>query len=298
YGETDEARTIFLVVALVCMLLLAGMMGFRARQLGPSTFRQLNFTHTLVLSICFLCICFIIAASVVDGGLGLKTDRQCVSAIYICTVFYYTSKLALYIFLIERAHIVRAPFKRRFRDWVWLLGMFLVCFGFGTLAILAYVYPIAELSGKDGRCRIGTSQTLVNIIVCFDAFINVLLTGIFIWFLRPILHSGESSATNTVHTSRVASVMRRLQGWTGWHRSDETHTTSGDFYRSIRSLERKNLIGSALILVGTVANWTVIYIMKGRELGWLCLASCLGDVTWDALIVSWLTIRGTEEERN
>ncbi|KAF1922955.1 uncharacterized protein M421DRAFT_408003 [Didymella exigua CBS 183.55] len=99
---------------------------------------------------------FIVRASVVQTGQGLQTHQLFYVSAMICLVFHIGNKLAIYIFLLERARVARAPFVSRLKDRVWLLGIFIICGGFGTIAIIGYTSPVVEL---DGRCRIGLPPT-------------------------------------------------------------------------------------------------------------------------------------------
>ena len=43
----------------------------------------------------------------------------------------------------------------RQRDWVYIIGILIFLFGFGVLAVFAFVKPVTTLSQIDGKCRIG-----------------------------------------------------------------------------------------------------------------------------------------------
>ena len=40
------------------------------------------------------------------------------------------------------------------RDWVYIIGILVVLFGFGALAVFAFIKPVTNLSQIDGKCRI------------------------------------------------------------------------------------------------------------------------------------------------
>lgn len=184
-----------------------------------------------------------------------------------------------YIFLLERARVVRAPFVPRLKDCVWLLGMFIICGGFGTIAIIGYMSPIVELSELDGRCRIGLPPRVSFPLLCFDVVVNFLLTGVFFWLLRPVLdfHGllkmstwfGEKFASKVKHSirKREAEVETSLEG----------ASLKSAMNKNIKTLLWKCLLGSTLVMLPTVANMTQFYIMNSRELGWVCLTICTLD---------------------
>jgi hypothetical protein len=92
------------------------------------------------------------------------------------------------MFLLERAHVIRAPFiLRRIDDWVWVGGTSFVLVTFGAISIWGLITPHAELSPEDGQCRIGLAKIAAYLLLVFDAFINAALTVLFVFLLRPIL---------------------------------------------------------------------------------------------------------------
>lgn len=176
----------------------------------------------------------------------------------------------------ERAHAIRAPFVRRTSDWIWLSGMFVTAAGFGSIAICAFLWPIAELSPKDGRCRIGLPFKVTIPLLTFDVTINTALTAMFIYLMKPLLRfrgaGGTSSAGNRITKGiwRILSNSKRPHG-------EEMYPMNQNFHKSIEALLRRSLIGSVLVMVPTVGNLAVLFSMKGRELGWLCLTICTVD---------------------
>lgn len=99
-----------------------------------------------------LAVAFVIAAAIVESGLGLYSFTICRTAVLICLVFYVNSKVYI---LSRRAHALRAPYLRRAHDWIRLVRMIVVASGFGTITVFAFIYPLTDLSTTDGKCRIG-----------------------------------------------------------------------------------------------------------------------------------------------
>lgn len=195
-----------------------------------------------------------------------------------------------YIFLLERARIVRAPFMPRIKDWLWISGMLIICGGFGTIAIIGYLSPIVELSPLDGKCRIGLPPQVSFPLMCFDVGVNFLLTGVFIWLLRPVLaNHGLLSVSgffgNTVVKKVVKMVCKggerpnhpRGAESSGGRGPQYTDTQLHAMNKNIKTLLWKCLVGSTLVMLPTVGNMAQFYIMKGRELGWICLTICTLD---------------------
>ncbi|KAF3044391.1 hypothetical protein E8E12_010091 [Didymella heteroderae] len=299
-GETSTDRTIYNAVALFCAIVLAVFLGFRLKTLRNNVLRKRNFTSMLVVVLFIFGLGFIICASVVQTGQGLRTHQLCYASAMICLVFYTGNKLTIYIFLLERARVVRAPFMPRLKDRVWLLGMFIICGGFGTIAIIGYMSPVVELSSLDGRCRIGLPPRVSFPLLCFDVAVNFLLTGVFFWLLRPVLDFHGLLKASTWCGEKATSKLRRSirKREVQAHISLEGASLKSAMNRNIKTLLWKCLIGSTLVMLPTVANMTQFYIMDSRELGWVCLTICTLDVSWGVIVVNWLTIGSAEAESN
>lgn len=275
--------------------------GVRAKTLRNNVLRKRNFTSMLIVSMFFFGLGFIVSASIVQTGQGLRTHKLCYASAMICLVFYTCNKLAMYavlsplptnprrpltstssyVFLLERARIVRAPFMPRHKDYVWLIGLFIILGGFGSIAILGYLSPIVDLSKLDGRCRIGLPPTVSFPLLCFDVVINFLLTGVFFWLLRPVLElRGLMSLSNWCGTRFAKKIARSVSNRKNKLETD-SHGNNANLQlamnKSIKTLLLKCLIGSMLVMLPTVGNMAQFYTMNSRELGWVCLTICTLD---------------------
>ncbi|ORX97944.1 hypothetical protein BCR34DRAFT_496504, partial [Clohesyomyces aquaticus] len=281
YGESAASRTIYTVLSLFCILLLGGLLSYRVKQLGWKNLKAVNFTRALALFLYFLSITFVVSAAIVESGLSLSSASVCRSAIIICLGFYVSSKVTMYVFLVERAHAIRAPYVRRIFDWIWLGGMIAIAAGFGSIAICGFLWPITNLSHIDGRCRIGLPLKVTIPLLTFDVVINLTLTGIFVCLLKPPLRFGGISLPAELINTTTWRTRSQAGG--------RSYPLSREFLKSIGALLRKTLIGSVLVMIPTVGNIAALVSMKGQELGWLCLSICTADVTWAVCVIHWLT---------
>lgn len=184
---------------------------------------------------------------------------------------------ARYVFLVERAHALRAPYMKRSRDWIWLGGMITIACGFGSIAICGFIWPIANLSEIDGRCRIGLPFRVTIPLLTFDVVINTLLTGVFVYLLRPLLRFSVR-ATEVAPTTLFANGVRRiLKRPHGGSNSLDVCPINHHSFKSIERLLWKSLIGSVLIMLPTVGNLVALIPLHGRELGGVCLTICAFD---------------------
>ncbi|KAG8814860.1 hypothetical protein FRC17_000943, partial [Serendipita sp. 399] len=105
---------------------------------------------------------------------------------------------------------------------------------------------------EDRQCVIGLQRGSSLTMLLIDLVVNVLLTGMFVW---PLWNSHMLSP----NLRRVAS---------------------------------RTLVASAAALAISATNMTVLTVLHGRELGWICLASCSTDVVVNAMVLFWLTRPG------
>ena len=105
----------------------------------------------------------------------------------------------------------------------------------------------------------------------FDIGVTFMLTGLFFWLLRPVL---------SFHG------MLNMMGWRGRTSVERGAQNTGEseiksvMHSHMKTLLWRNLIGSALVMLPTATNMVQIYLMKGRELGWVCLTICTIDSTY------------------
>jgi hypothetical protein len=219
------------------------------------------------------------------------------------------------MFLLERAHVIRAPFiRKRTDDWVWVGGTLFVFVTFGAISIWGLVTPHAELSPEDGQCRIGLAKVPAYLLLVFDAFINAALTLLFVFLLRPVLEFRKR--TSTYHDNenpppsfgRFRKAIRQLRSL--GFREDEGNDR---FSANIRKVLRKNVIGSSVSFLASAANLAVFLSHESSQLAFVCLVSCMADgkpfistllvapdsntctVTCGVLVVHWLTLGSIEE---
>jgi len=145
----------------------------------------------------------------------------------------------------------------------------------------------------------------------YDIFINVVLTGVFVYYLKPMLNfrvnmrqdrqeSAESLAAPggpARHISRTVQITSTIEKRNSCSTDDQkglasTSVTSPTFqswvHPSTRFEERhnqrmgmllkKSLIGAFLVLIPTVANMCLFVIEHGTEQSFLCFTLCVSHV--------------------
>ncbi|OAQ69674.2 hypothetical protein VFPPC_02278 [Pochonia chlamydosporia 170] len=145
--------------------------------------------------------------------------------------------------MIERAHIIRAPYEKRMKDKVWITCMLVLITGFGAISVTAFVWPNSEVSPEDRKCRIGQLLKVTVPLLTYDIIINVSLTTLFVHLLHPFLapKGNRVSLGHSLSSPNQDRVIGRL-----------------------RRLVMKTIIGAILIMVPTLANlsvtWTVTVV--------------------------------------
>ncbi|KAF9260652.1 hypothetical protein L218DRAFT_932072 [Marasmius fiardii PR-910] len=193
---------------------------------------------------------FLITSGILIFGVGLETvEGACTAGIFICVLFYATSKVLIYCFLAEKVHLVWSPTagKRRLRSPVYLACL---------VSVVAYTIVVAVMvTGRvhywrdSGVCVIGLKFYSSIPLLSFDLYINVFLNGLFLW---PLFRS------------KIVNP-------------------------KLRSVAIRTLIASSVALTTSLVNIGVLTAEHGQQLGWVCLGSCGTDVILNALAVFWVT---------
>ncbi|KAH7344274.1 hypothetical protein BKA66DRAFT_434381 [Pyrenochaeta sp. MPI-SDFR-AT-0127] len=292
--EKPAHRVAAVVLCIVYAFLLALAQGYRAGRMAGKKSRN-GLSDILVFLQGFVSIAFVFAVGIDTAGLGLTTDAQCYGAIRICISLYGAAKIALYLFLLERVHIVRAPFVDRVRDPIYIVGAISTICGFAAIMAYQFVAPMAELSREDGICRIGIQSGAAIAVIVLDTVINIALTMVFIWQLRPAINS--IAHPPPIPAPSIVSVKPRLaiSHNISWRKvvTSVKKTSSRD---NLRAMLVRNVVGSSLLLLNTIANNAIFLTWSFAKMSHACLLMCLTDVVLGMLVTNWLTIRSAEGE--
>lgn len=163
--------------------------------------------------------------------------------------------------------------------------MVVVIASFLGVSINAYLKPIIEMH-SDGRCHMGIPGRASIPFMVVDISVNAALTAVFFYLLRPVV---KIHGLNT-----VSGVFARHSKK---HSDTPQAKAETSVQRNIRILLWKSLLGSMLIMLPTIANMVQFYITRGEEVALICLSLCVADVSWDAVIIHWLTFGSAEAEK-
>jgi hypothetical protein len=239
--------------------------GSRFSRLKQSILTKRNFISILVLLIYTLALIFIITATVLVAAQGLKTYRLCLAGTWVCLTLYTFTKGAIFLFLVERIHVVRAPFVQRKKDKIYLGCLAIVLLMFGPVVVNCYIHPITYMDASNGRCHFGIRGSASIPILAVNLFVDLVLTGVFFYLLRP-----------AVRVPVLPMVSKAIKNWSkkdSVHTQDNYNETAAQ--RAIRTLLWKSIIGSLLIEIPMMANMIQFVITKGHEFGTICTAVCV-----------------------
>ncbi|KAH7128557.1 hypothetical protein B0J11DRAFT_408135, partial [Dendryphion nanum] len=285
--EPSKDRTIIIMIAMFCMMLLSTLLGSRFGRLRNSAFIKRKCSSMLILTLYFIVMSFIVCATVMLAGQNIHVQRLCYMATWICLGFYFTCKLVIYVFFVERIHVVRAPFVRRSRDWLYIGCMIVVIASFLGVCVNAFRVPIMEVQ-ENGTCHMGLPVKASIPFLIIATAVDIVQTGVFCYLLRPIVKTYGVRTITSAFRSRVTNEESEND-------REEKETT---VQKSIRILLWKSLVASILIILATVANVTQFYVAKGRVRATICLSTCLIDVCWDTVVIHWLTFGSAEAEKH
>ena len=234
----------------------------RLKTLEIGNFKQLNSIRVLVLSIYSCAIGFIFSAGLLINAWDFTTPGRCRAAIDVCLVFYVGGKVLLYLFLVERAHQLVATKLARLGDPLYLLGIAIVLFGFGVLAVFAFIHPVTSLSHTDGKCRIGLPLVITIPLLSYDVIINFALTFVFV--LRGARLVKVRGFRHAMHCIAMALPFRKVPGL-------RDPVIACEFFMG------RSGLGASAIILPTIANLVILFILNGHENGWLCFTICTID---------------------
>ncbi|KAL2875211.1 hypothetical protein SGCOL_009646 [Colletotrichum sp. CLE4] len=196
----------------------------------------------------------------------------CSAAGILCLTAYVVIKL-VYLFMVDKAHVIRGTTKSRLKSKLYVFNSFVMLAVYGIIATFNFVSRGSRYDKDNDLCIIGLERTILLPVIFFDAVINVYLTSL---FLVPLLrlHSIQISMMkpwtmheNTLHFSRVPPNVR------------------------LRRLELRTFAGVLGTLAISIANLSVLVALEG-EIVWLCLTCCNTDILFTAFVIHWINSSG------
>ncbi|KAF9541326.1 hypothetical protein EC957_003229 [Mortierella hygrophila] len=255
--QPEKVEIASLFISLLCISVMSLLFG---RKTAGTRIGSINYARGLVIILYFLSWLFsVVAAMLVQTN--NRNQISCTLSILVCIVLYATSKVVIYLFLIERVYVVTALGVTRWNSRMYKFNLALISPYLGIF-VLAVYFRVAEIQSEDGHCMIGLKSVVSIPLIIYDTFICSWLTGLFV---RALLSS--------------------------------TSLLQGPTKSRLRDVARRTFIGSVFALILSSANVASLVYFDGYQRGLYCLASCTLDVTLNAIVIHWVTSR-TKESRS
>ncbi|KAL7272971.1 hypothetical protein RUND412_004190 [Rhizina undulata] len=224
------------------------------RLVGMTSIRGLPLARYLILAVFTDSWLFVFSSTVLQTSFGLNSSpKACDAGILLCLVCYLSSKF-LYMFLVEKVYIIRGN-RNRWSDRLFLFNSFGMLLPYCLVIALTFIFRNSAI-GDDGQCKIGLKLAGNIPLLCFDLAINIYMTYLFLKPLRGL-----------------------------WSFKNGT----GSKQHRLRRVALRTFIGSCITLILTIGNLTTLLILRGKEPGWICFATCNADILFSALCLHWVT---------
>ncbi|KAK2021079.1 hypothetical protein LX32DRAFT_714142 [Colletotrichum zoysiae] len=255
--RTIEPLSGSIMSVVICLLSISIISGFFAQRMTAfKNWRRIPLVVWLVFAIYADSYLFVFSTAILQFALGVNTNIQiCDGAILLCLVCYVTTKVLIYMFLVEKSHIIRGATKPRLKSKLYIFNSFVMLGIYAVIAILNFIFRITRID-DDGQCYIGMQKVSMIPLISFDAVVNIYLT---ILFLIPL-----KSLYSFKHCSTTPANAR------------------------LRTVACRTFIGALCTLTSSIVNLTVLMVLDG-EPGWVCLMCCNSDVLFSVIVVQWVT---------
>ncbi|KAI0688223.1 hypothetical protein BC835DRAFT_327876 [Cytidiella melzeri] len=139
-------------------------------------------------------------------GIGIyPTTSACAVALYSSVALYSTSKFFVYVFLVERVHVVWDPtrFKPRRKSPVYLACMAMV---FAYMGVTGYVFTDLRFDISESECYMKIQREGAIAFMVVDVVLTIVLTSLFIWSLRKHAHSSPRLRRVAIRSATVVLI--------------------------------------------------------------------------------------------
>jgi hypothetical protein len=134
---------------------------------------------------------------------------SCVVGIHMCACLYSSTKLIIYLFLIEKARLLDNTQGARTNDRFYVLNVSLLL-PYGAILVLMLLYEVSYIQGGTDFCILGIKRESSLPLVIYDTLYSAYLTSL---FLLPLLHhmrlGGPRKPTQDKMDRRLVRVAKR-----------------------------------------------------------------------------------------
>ena len=246
--EVVVALVIFLFV---CQAAVTSYRYWHFRTLNRKTFPTLVGFSAIVTSTLFTAVAGTLVFFTKSGS-----GSACEVAILTCIFLYTATKGQIYIFFIERMHIVhKTPSQTRAQSGFYKFNVCLLL-PYVCVVVLMIIYRVSHV-GEDGTCHIGLRQESSLPLLVYDTFFSAYAVAVFVW---PLFHSKALAGSKRL--MRVA---------------------------------KKNIYGSVVSTVSSFLNIYWLYYQESHTADG-CLMFCTIDVMVNVLVMNYLISGGKSQK--
>ena len=191
----------------------------------------------------------------------MESYHVCHGTIMLCLGYYITSKIIVYLFLLERASSFRG--LRKWRDPYWIAGVLIIAGGFGTIAVFAFIAPMVLVAHDPSHdCQIGLPVKALVPLLTYDALLNMGLTIFYVVMANKVCH-------RLTWRNSFKILIQALP-----FRSQGPFPSQEDVFELFMA---KSVLACLGVVLATVANLVTLIVLRGHEEAWLCLLLCSAD---------------------
>lgn len=170
----SHVAQILVCIAYFVAITLTTIMTLQRLPVSLSGFRDMSWARTATVFCMLDSWLFLFISGVLVMGVGLSWDEvACSFGIWLCICSYAASKVFIYLFLMERVHIVTGNGKKRFATWSYRLNIVIMIAWLTVFGLMIYA-RVTEIR-KDGACVIGLRAIATYPLIIQDVCVNVYL---------------------------------------------------------------------------------------------------------------------------
>ena len=229
----------------------------------------LNLVRVLSLAVYWTNVIFIYAIGITTTITEMHGTAACLATVDVCLAFYAWTKVAAYTVFVARARPFTAkPFNK---DYKFLLAIGFILIAYGVTFGIAFFSPKASVLGEaKEHCKIGLPRLLSIGLLSLDIAISIIVC------LASFLHLNHHLRNRAQFPQRLAGYpsVRAIRAAIPFVKPDERYYTpmaQPEYHAA------KTLVASLFLMLGTIANLSVMIVYNGYEEPWLCISACTGN---------------------
>jgi hypothetical protein len=243
---------LFLWEAAVFLYRVMALKG-QSRSISPATMIGLS---AIVTSILFTASALVMIC-LTDFAVS---SMNCDAAILTCVVLYTATKAQLYLFFVERIHVVHKTLAQTRSNSPFYWFNICLLLPYVGVAVLMFLYRTSHVSDQSNNCRIGLERESTIPMLVYDTLFSTYAVAAFVW---PLFKKASLTSDNEDVLILVG---------------------------------RKNIIGSIVSTISSFLNVFTVYYNDTKTAD-NCLMHCAIDVMVNVLVMNYL-IKGSDKKNN